>query len=681
MKLSAAIVTINNLLKFNFEEEFQRFIQVPREYISIPDYQREYKWDKGKIRIFVSNVMQRSKFLGIITTEVPKENYLGLVDGQQRLTTVILMLAQLYNACADEGESETQQEIKDLITCCVDGVEQVILKNESVGEYLNFRVDSDGKNRVYLEINEQQDIYKQAKSFNDAWNTINKEIREVRIRNPDITLDNYKQRLLDCTMLLFAQQNTSQMQQGSSEEIYIDINEKAKRLDPEDIFKGHCFAICKTAAQQQKVKNLWRAVKKNFFELDGILVKADMDTFLHYFLLTQEATIKPRQDIKQDLTIKDENIVTQRFNTPTKVIALLEHMEKYQKNLLSFAPKLDNENYTFSDIMFQDAQVIGNKKEEIKDLRHIVAYILYCNQNLFKLPLFYIVDENFTKDDKDKLTYSQLSRFVYLYYLYFFLFSCLGGSKKRENLANELIYQVGQNKEYLLQFIREIRKYGEDLQINEKVMQNEDGRSHLYSILDNFHVQAISSPVKVDADFDVKMKLFPSTYNLEHLIVNQSHKVVWRSKGFREGENVPNTDFTFTSEDFALCAAWTGPNNSWANFIWIDKDFNTQNLGNKDIINKVLLVRGSCDPTVAPSKGTFAHKHTHIELICQHILSVDGFLELKKAYDTDQTREEVQKRYCAFVDSYFSEESMAKLCNVMNEQYKKKLAKLFDIIK
>lgn len=681
MKLSATIVTINNLLKLNFEEEFQRFIQVPRKYIAIPDYQREYKWDKGKIRIFVSNVMQRSKFLGIITTEVPNENYLGLVDGQQRLTTIILMLAQLYNACANEEETETQQEIKDLIICCVNGAEQVILKNESVGEYLDFRVDPDGKNRVYLKISEQQDIYKQAKSFNDAWNTIDKVLCEVRMRNPDITLDNYKQRLLDCTMLLFAQQNTSQMQQGSSEEIYIDINEKAKRLDPEDIFKGHCFAICKTAVQQKKVKDLWRTVKKNFFELDSILAKADMDTFLHYYLLTQEATLKPRQDIKQDLTIKGENIVTQRFNTPTKVIALLEHMVKYQKNLLSFASKLDNESYTFSDIMIQDAQVIGNKKDEINELRHIIASILYCKQNLFKLPLFYIVDQNFAKDDRDKLTYSQLSRFAYLYYLYLFMFSCLGGSKKRENLANELIYQVGQNKEYLLQFIKEIRKYSEDLQINEKVMQSEDGRSQLYTILDNFHIQAISNPVRLDADFDVKMKLFPSTYNLEHLIVNQSHKVVWRSKGYREGENVPDTEFNFTSEDFARCAAWTGPNNSWANFIWIDKDFNGNNLGNKDIINKVLLVRGSCDPTVAPTKGTFAYKHTHIELICQHILSSDGFVELKNAYDNNKTREEVQKQYCAFVNSYFSEESMARLCAVMNEQYKKTLAELFDIMK
>ena len=680
MELNATIVTINNLLKLNFKEDFKKFLPGPKEYISIPDYQREYKWDKGKIRIFVSNVMQRSKFLGIITTEVPKENYLGLVDGQQRLTTIILMLAQLYNACADEGETETQQEIESLITCHLNGARQIILKNESVGEYLNFRLEPDGKHKVYLNINQPQDIYKQTKSFDDAWNTIAKTFNEVRTRNPDITLDAYKQRLLDCTMLLFAQQNTSQEQQGSSEEIYIDINEKAKRLDPEDIFKGHCFAICKTDVQQKKVKELWRTIKKNFFALENILVKADMDTFLHYFLLTQEATLKPRQDIKQDLTIKDENIVAQRYNTPTKVITLLERMVSYQKNLLLFVPKLEQENYSFSDIMLQDAQIIGNKKQELKDLRHIVKSILCCNQNLFKLPLFYIIDQNCLKTDADKLKYSQLSKFFYLYYLYMFSFSCLGGSKKRENLANELIYQIGENKEFLIQFITEIKKYGESLEVSEKVMQGNDERKHLYAILDNFIIKPITCPVKRDADFDVKFKLFPTTHNLEHLIVNQSHKVEWKSSGYCEETTVPDTAYVFSKSDFADCHAWTEPNNRWQNFVWIDQDFNREHLGNKDIINKLLLIRGSYDPTTPAKRNSFADKHRHIEIICQQIMKTAGFSELKDAYENNAAREVVLDKYKNFINNYFSEESTNAICAEINRAYKTKLQELYKVL-
>lgn len=119
MDLESTIVTINNLLKLDFESSFSDFIQSQKQLMAIPDYQREYKWEKSKIKTFVDNVMQRSKFLGIITVEAPISNFLSLVDGQQRLTTIILMLAQLYNACADEDETETQDEI-ELLICFIE---------------------------------------------------------------------------------------------------------------------------------------------------------------------------------------------------------------------------------------------------------------------------------------------------------------------------------------------------------------------------------------------------------------------------------------------------------------------------------------------------------------------------------------------------------------------------------
>ena len=106
MGLDSTVVTLNNLFRFNFSAEFQTFLGGTKQQFSIPDYQREYKWEEAKIKTFVKNVMQRSKFLGIITIEVRDCPYLSVVDGQQRLITIMLMLAWLYNACADEDEVE-----------------------------------------------------------------------------------------------------------------------------------------------------------------------------------------------------------------------------------------------------------------------------------------------------------------------------------------------------------------------------------------------------------------------------------------------------------------------------------------------------------------------------------------------------------------------------------------------
>ncbi len=682
MDLESTIVTISNLLKLDFENSFSDFIQPQKQIMSIPDYQREYKWEKSKIKIFVDNVMQRSKFLGIFTVEVPESNFLSLVDGQQRLTTIILMLAQLYNACADEGETETQDELETLITCEINGHRILKLDNGSVGEYLHFVREQDGKRKINLEINPALDIYKQSGKFAEAWNIIRKEIYEIRQRNPDITLDVYKQQLLDCRILLFAQKNTANMQQGSSEEIYIDINEKAQKLDPEDIFKGHCFAICKTVVQQNRVKILWRSIKQKFFSMDQIFKKVDMGVFLHFYLLTQEATKTPRQDIKKDLTINGENVITQRYNSPTKVINLLKDMETYQENLIDFMSKLSIVRYQYSEIMNASAQVIGNNMDRINEFASILTTIITCNQNLFKLPLFYLIDENYRKEPADKLSYNQLSNFIYLYYVYMFLFSRLGGSRKREDLANDLIYKIQADENFIIQFIREIKDYGKgfEIAIDEKALKNEATRKQLYSILDYFKPVSQNTPATCDADLFVKFQLFPENYNLEHLIVNQSHNILWRSVAYDEEHPDPNFEFRFTIDDLRTCSAWVSSNNCWANFVWVDKDFNRDSLKNKDIINKIKILRGTYIASEVPRNGTYAKKHSHIEIICQHIMKTNGYGELLAAYNNNESRANVLGKYQTFINNYFSEDHLKGLQETLTNELVQKLQDLYQMI-
>jgi len=174
--------------------------------------------------------------------------------------------------------------------------------------------------------------------------------------------------------------------------------------------------------------------------------------------------------------------------------------------------------------------------------------------------------------------------------------------------------------------------------------------------------------------------LFPYDYNLEHLIVNKSHTVEWKSSGYSSESTVPNTEYKFDASDFSDCEAWSGPNNRWSNFIWIDEDFNRTKLGNKDVINKLLLIRGSCDPSVPAARGSCASKNCHIETICQQIMKTEGFQELKNAYDTNTTREDVLGKYKIFINNYFSEDSTKSICTEINRVYKNKLQEVYDLL-
>ncbi|MEG1635757.1 MAG: hypothetical protein RR388_09025, partial [Rikenellaceae bacterium] len=488
----------------------------------------------------------------------------------------------------------------------IDGVPHFRLENESVGDYFHFIETASGKSKIKLEISAENDIYKQADKFNESCKIINQTLLDARRDNPGITLDVYKQQLLDCEILLFAQKNTANFQQGSSEEIYIDINEKSQRLDPEDIFKGHCFAICKRPEQQAEVKRLWCTIKQHHFAMDNIFKSADMGVFLHYYLLTQEAAKERRQDIKKDLTINGENVVTYHSNTPTKVIQLLKDMEYYQSNLIQFTQGLRRIDNNLSEIMYATAQELGNYRDKIVEMNVILRGIISCNQNLFKLPLFYVINVNCSREQQHRLTYKQMSAFVYLYYFYSLLFSKLGGSKKRGDLANDLIRKIFKNEGYLIQFAKEISDYSDGISTTSKINEKET-RKHLFNILDRFVASSTITPATSDDNLQVRFSLFPNTYNQEHLVINQSHTINWQSSD--------GTTYDFSNLDFNLCPAWTGQNNQWINFVWLDETFNREHLKNSDIITKLKKIRGSFSATTPPAAGTYAQKHAHIEVV------------------------------------------------------------------
>jgi len=197
--------------------------------------------------------------------------------------------------------------------------------------------------------------------------------------------------------------------------------------------------------------------------------------------LTQEATRETRKDIKTDLTIDGESIITQRFNSPTKVINLIKDIKQYQANILAFKDGLNCAQPEFANIMTASAHEIGNNRAQLLEIQTLIKEVFGCKQNLFKLPLFYFVDRYMGKPNNEKLSYAQLSGFIYLYYIYMFLFARLVSSRKRGDLANGLINKIHSGEGFLIQFIKEIKTYSDSLgwELDEKVLRIESARKHL----------------------------------------------------------------------------------------------------------------------------------------------------------------------------------------------------------
>ena len=93
----------------------EEYLGAPKTVFVVPVYQRNYDWKEGNCRQLFNDivgVVQTGKehFLGTICFKVSSSHERSLIDGQQRLTSITLMLKAMHDFDDDE---DNQEEIRD----------------------------------------------------------------------------------------------------------------------------------------------------------------------------------------------------------------------------------------------------------------------------------------------------------------------------------------------------------------------------------------------------------------------------------------------------------------------------------------------------------------------------------------------------------------------------------------
>ena len=86
--------------------------------IVIPRFQRPYSWKSDNIRDFwndITNSDEGSYFIGSMVIYSMKQDRFGVVDGQQRLTTITILLCVIRDHLAKLGEEELAKGVHNFI--------------------------------------------------------------------------------------------------------------------------------------------------------------------------------------------------------------------------------------------------------------------------------------------------------------------------------------------------------------------------------------------------------------------------------------------------------------------------------------------------------------------------------------------------------------------------------------
>jgi len=248
-------------------------------FLLVPRFQRPYEWTKGEVEDFWEDVTQATKdyFIGSMVIFPSLHGMKGLVDGQQRITTITLLLCVLRDALRHAGSVDE-----------ADGLQNLVERRSVLDNKQHFVLQTD-EDRPYLR-------YVQSGHAGDAPTTSSAEVRlqaaheELRSRVESLGSSKPGKRP---QLLLQLRDKVMQLRlisvEVDSEDdatvIFQTLNSRGRDLEAADLVKSHLLSLLKAKnAAHDPARTKWNGILTTFNESQADL---PMDRFLLHSWLSR----------------------------------------------------------------------------------------------------------------------------------------------------------------------------------------------------------------------------------------------------------------------------------------------------------------------------------------------------------------------------------------------------------
>lgn len=255
-------------------------------------YQREYQWQTKQIEEllddltdeffeFYSEQDERAKvleyghyFMGSIVLTADDN---AIIDGQQRLTSLTLLLIYLYHQLEDEEE---RAEVLQLIYSKKAGTKTFNIHVPEMPERY------DVMNALLQD--EYMDVTKHSETIRNIYNRYADIKAIMNDTLPKAALDIFKDWIIDNVDFIRIVAQTEQ----DAHKIFVSMNDRGLSLTPTEMLKGYLLSKIENDSVRQQANNLW---KKRILDLKG-LGKDEESDFIKNWIRSQYAeTIRERK--------------------------------------------------------------------------------------------------------------------------------------------------------------------------------------------------------------------------------------------------------------------------------------------------------------------------------------------------------------------------------------------------
>lgn len=366
--------------------EFLKFLNAQKTQFIIPVYQRTYSWDKRHceklwqdIEKIGANEKTKAHFIGSIVYikddiyHHSSTNQLMIIDGQQRLTTLTLLLQALREIIDDSISGFSKDEIRDYYLINQYGKNEekykLILTQNDKGTLISLIDEDKAKpTQISTKIQENFTFFKEKLEQNkDKLETICKGINKLLII--DVSLERGK----DDPQLIFESMNST-----------------GKDLSQADLIRNYVLMDLAPEEQNQFYEQYWRVMETEFgenFNKDK-KEKQSFDYFArHYLTIKNEGNIPNLDNIyeafkeyrqSKSLNTQDLLVDLQKYAHFYCTMAFKKEKDKELSSVFENLKALDCEvAYPFLLELYKDYEEnILSKSDFLEILKMIEGYVL-----------------------------------------------------------------------------------------------------------------------------------------------------------------------------------------------------------------------------------------------------------------------------------------------------------------
>ena len=339
------------------DSKVSKFIGGNEGVFIIPPFQRNYTWSKEQCNELFEDIINainknKSHYIGNIVYYIGRNNTASfseyiLIDGQQRITSILLLLCALKNQLSEEDYDKKIIEKKYLL-------------NEYDAEKLRVKLkQTDNDDEIFeklilgnnlLEEEKKSNLYVNYNFFIDKLNEYRDNISLKDIYNAIGNLD-----IVDLNLQI---ENDLEAVQ----KIFEKINSTGKPLSPADLIRNYLLIADNSEYQRYLYKNYWVQIEKLYSD------KENISDFAKHYLITKRAdwveedkmysTFKSyfdnseleKEDVLEEILhlskyynwFRDSKVPEKNINVVIKELNILKSDDMYSLLLLFFDKLYDN---------------------------------------------------------------------------------------------------------------------------------------------------------------------------------------------------------------------------------------------------------------------------------------------------------------------------------------------------